>query len=424
MKVRKIALIILSTILGITWVVLLIAQLHLLRRVFDNEKQLFQTRVEVAVFQAFEELHGTNAFRLDSLTKQPVVDSCLIDSALSHALQINRIEDTFEWGLFCPKRGRLDSILPDVDTALLRAEGFAFPLKGANDPTGFLVSSGDFYDDILYVFFPAPHRQFNWDVSMGMLLLIVLLAIVLFCFAFVIALIIRESRVVRLRSNVMNHIIHELKTPITTISLTCQLLRDHSVDKDEETVDSYLNMIDGESKALQTLVEDVLMVFRSEQLPQRELREISVHKLLHSVIDVHRLVLDECQAEVRYELQAEQDVIQGDWIHLLNAVSNLVDNAIKYRNGHLVLQLQTRNVKNSIEIRIADNGIGIADSDQKLIFEPFARVNTDNANYVKGFGMGLSYVRFVVRYHGGEIKVESELGKGATFILSLPLRTR
>ena len=235
-------------------------------------------------------------------------------------------------------------------------------------------------------------------------------------------LIIRESKAVRLRSNVTNHIIHELKTPITTISLACQLLRDPSIEKDEETVNYYLSMIDGESKALQGLVEEVLTVFRSEKLPQRELREISIHELLREVVDVHKLSLDECHAQVQLELEAQRDVIMGDWIHLFNAVSNLVDNAIKYRKDDLMLRVATRNVGNRIEVRVEDNGIGIDEKDQKLVFEPFSRVNTDNANYVKGFGLGLSYVKFVVQYHHGSIKLESELGKGATFLLSLPLK--
>ena len=422
MKVRKIALIILSTIMGGVWVVLVVSQLHLMRRVFDNEKQLFQNRLDGAVFQAFEELEASDAFQLDSSATAPAFDVQRVDSVFSRALQRNRIEESFGWGLYCSEREQFVYVSPGIDTALFQTAGFAYPMKRADDPSTAFVFPQNYHDDILFLTFPDLHRQFSWDVYMGTLLLIVLLAVVLLCFILVIALISKESRVVRMRSKVMNHIIHELKTPITTISLATQLLRDKSVDKDSETADSYLSMIDGESKSLQGLVEEVLMLVRSEKLPKRERREISVHELLREVVDVHRLLLNECQAEVVFDLQAERDVILGDRMHLFNAFSNLVDNAIKYRNGALVLQVQTRNDKNTIEIRIADNGIGIDEKDQKWIFEPFSRINTDNPNYVKGFGLGLSYVKYVADYHYGKIKVESKMGKGATFILSLPLR--
>ena len=252
----------------------------------------------------------------------------------------------------------------------------------------------------------------------------VLLAAVLLSFIAVIVLIVREYKARKLRSNIMNHIIHEFKTPITTISLATQLLRDESVQKDPDATQSYLSMIDGEAKSLQSLVEEVLTVFRSEKLPSREKQMVSLHELLQEAVNNHRLTLDECGAEVHFDLRAKEDNIMGDRIYLVNAFSNLIDNAIKYRNGSLVLAIGTRNENNNIEIRFKDNGIGISKENHSVVFEPFSRVNTDNAQYVKGYGLGLSYVQYVVKYHGGKIKVESDLGKGATFILSLPVKNK
>ncbi|MBP5573288.1 MAG: HAMP domain-containing histidine kinase [Bacteroidales bacterium] len=413
MHLRKKALIFFSTILGVAWVVLLIAQLHLMRRVFSNEKELFRAKLNEVVYQVFDAMDAMQD--TPKCYAQTSIDSRTIDSLMSNALHRNMIFDAFEWGIYCPDEERFVTSSPNIDPASLLSAGFDYPLTAFKFPE-------DLHHDTLYVLFPNLERHYSWDIYTGMLLLAVLLAAVLLCFIFIIVLIIRESKVVRLRSNVTNHIIHELKTPITTISLTCQLLRDPTIEKDEETVNYYLSMIDGESKALQSLVEEVLTIFRSEKIPQRELHEISMHELLREVVDVHKLSLDECHAQVHLELEAQQDAILGDWIHLFNAVSNLVDNAIKYRKDDLMLRVATRNVGNRIEVRVEDNGIGIDEKDQKLIFEPFSRVNTDNANYVKGFGLGLSYVKFVVQYHHGNIKLESELGKGATFLLSLPLK--
>jgi signal transduction histidine kinase len=413
MRLRKKALIFFSTVLGVAWVVLLIAQLHLMRRVFYNEKELFRAKLNGVVYEVFDAMDAMQD--VPKCYAQTPIDSQTIDSLMSNALHRNMIFDAFGCGIYCPDEERFVSFSPNIDTASLLSAGFDYPLTAFKFPE-------DLHHDTLYVLFPNLERHYSWDIYTGMLLLAVLLAAVLFCFAFIIVLIIRESKAVRLRYNVTNHIIHELKTPITTISLACQLLRDPSIEKDEETVNYYLSMIDGESKALQGLVEEVLTIFRSEKIPQRELREISMHELLREVVDVHKLSLEECHAQVQLELEAQRDVIMGDWIHLFNAVSNLVDNAIKYRKDDLMLRVATRNVGNRIEVRVEDNGIGIDEKDQKVIFEPFSRVNTDNANYVKGFGLGLSYVKFVVQYHHGNIKLESELGKGATFLLSLPLK--
>lgn len=454
MKNRKIALIVLSVFMGVVWVVLLFAQLHLANRVFSNDKQLFHTKVDVAMTNAFDQLdystwnaldistvsehqafeeyypfikltpyfsHIVNA-RLDHIAHKPCLnsqdfDTLLINSVFIQALSEQKIFDEFVWGVYCTEAAKFVYVSYNADIVRMKSSGFSYSLW-AYDP------NNGFHDDILYIHFPGLAKNYSWDMSIGVILLFVLLAAILACFIEIFVLIIKESKARKMRSNLMNHIIHEFKTPITTISLTCQLLRDKSVPKDQETVDYYLSMVDGESKALQNLVEEVLMVFRSEKLPQRELREISVHEMLHSVVEVHRISLNECNAQVFFDLQAEMDEVMGDSVHLFNAFSNLVDNAIKYRNGNLVLQINTRNVNNNIEIRIIDNGIGIDAKDQKSIFEPFSRVNTDNASYVKGFGLGLSYVKYVADYHNGSIKVDSELGKGATFLLSLPVKNK
>lgn len=219
----------------------------------------------------------------------------------------------------------------------------------------------------------------------------------------------------------VNSITHEIKTPLTTISLASQLLLDDSIEMDEQTKRSYLKMISDETKSIQDLVEEVLTMFRNKKTSRQRV-EIPIHKLLPTVLEVHRLSLNDCHGKVVFDFQAENDVVMGDLPHLANAFSNLIDNAIKYRKDPLVITISTRNVGNNIEIRVSDNGIGIAKSDQKLIFEPFTRMNTENEHYVKGYGLGLNYVLNIVEYHKGTIKVESELQQGAAFILTLPLK--
>ena len=190
---------------------------------------------------------------------------------------------------------------------------------------------------------------------------------------------------------------------------------------DEDAKNTYLDIISEETETLKSLVEEVLSVFRAKNLPPTEMKEVEIHKLLKEVCKVYTPMLDEYKAKVEYDFRAESDVITGNYTHLFNAFSNLVDNAIKYRKDPLQLVISTRNIDKSIEIRVSDNGIGISKDKQSVIFEPFSRLNTDDVHYVKGFGVGLNYVKHIVEYHKGEVRVDSELDKGSTFTVNLPL---
>ena len=181
-------------------------------------------------------------------------------------------------------------------------------------------------------------------------------------------------------------------------------------------------MISDETSSMLTMIDEVLTIFRSRKMPRKDLEDVEIHSLLKNVIESQKLRLDECKAKVHFDFQAERDLILGDPIHLSNGFSNLVDNAIKYRDGDLVIDISTRVVGRKIEIRFSDNGIGIAEENQQLIFEPFTRVNVDNKHYIKGYGLGLNYFLQIIKYHKGSIKVESELSKGTTFFVYLPLK--
>ena len=452
MKLRKTVLIVVSTLMGVIWVVVFIAQIRLTQHLFYKERQLFKAKVDAAMARAMDQLDDTPLIylgtqppsehltfedhypflklpsdfseivngQIDYISKNKpclndrFIDTLLIDSVLSQAFHEQMVFDAFVWGVYCTQEGRFVYVSNRADTVQMRTSGFDFPLLAYTYPNSF-------HKDILYLYFTELDQHYSRDMFLSILLLFLMLAAILICFFIIITLIVRESKHKRFRSNLMNYIIHEFKTPITTISLASQLLRDETVQKDPEATQSYLTMVDGEAQSLQTLVEEVLTVFRSEKPTSRERQEISLHALLREVVGIHQLALTECGGTVQWDLRAEKDRIMGERIYLMNAFSNLIDNAIKYRNGSLVLVISTQNLRNMVEIRFKDNGIGIGREDQKRIFEPFARVNVNNAHYVKGYGLGLSYVQYLVRYHGGRIKVESELGEGATFVVSLPI---
>ena len=149
-----------------------------------------------------------------------------------------------------------------------------------------------------------------------------------------------------------------------------------------------------------------------------------VHQVIHDVLDNFELQLQDINGQVVLQLDAGSDLIQGDEVHFTNLVSNLIDNAVKYSKENLVIKISTINTGKYIQICIEDNGIGMNKETQKRIFEKFYRAHTGNVHNVKGFGLGLSYVKTMIDAHGGKIKVESTTGKGTTFIIDMPLAER
>lgn len=266
-------------------------------------------------------------------------------------------------------------------------------------------------------------NQTEWSTVTSYVVLAVLVIMLLFCFVTFYLGIRRQYKINKFRENMVHNMVHELKTPLTTIDLASQFLQDKSVPKNEATMDSYLRMISDESKSVRDLVDQLLTVFSAQKPTDNNKTDVFINRLLKTVANIHQLALAECHGVINFDLQAEKDVVFGNLTHLSNTFSNLIDNAIKYRDGDLVLTISTRNEGNTIKIAFADNGLGIEKSNLQLIFEPFARFNTDNKHYVKGYGLGLDYVNNVVKHHKGTITVESELHQGSTFVVTLPLKT-
>ena len=266
-------------------------------------------------------------------------------------------------------------------------------------------------------------NQTEWSTVTSYVVLAVLVIMLLFCFVTFYLGIRRQYKINKFRENMVHNMVHELKTPLTTIDLASQFLQDKSVPKNEATMDSYLRMISDESKSVRDLVDQLLTVFSAQKPTDNNKTDVFINRLLKTVANIHQLALAECHGVINFDLQAEKDVVFGNLTHLSNTFSNLIDNAIKYRDGDLVLTISTRNEGNTIKIAFADNGLGFEKSNLQLIFEPFARFNTDNKHYVKGYGLGLDYVNNVVKHHKGTITVESELHQGSTFVVTLPLKT-
>jgi two-component system phosphate regulon sensor histidine kinase PhoR len=217
---------------------------------------------------------------------------------------------------------------------------------------------------------------------------------------------------------------HEFKTPISTISLAAQMLKDPSVGKSPQMFQHISGVINDETKRLRFQVEKVLqMSMFDRQKATLKTKELDVNNLIEGVVNTFTLKVERYNGDITTELKAEDPMINADEMHITNVVFNLMDNAVKYKkpDEELHLKVRTWNETGRVMISIEDNGIGIKKEDLKKIFEKFYRVHTGNLHDVKGFGLGLAYVKKIIVDHKGTIRAESELGVGTKFIIALPL---
>jgi two-component system phosphate regulon sensor histidine kinase PhoR len=231
----------------------------------------------------------------------------------------------------------------------------------------------------------------------------------------------RNKRIDRIRRDLMNNLTHELKTPISTIGLASEALKDPDMQKDADGFNYYIGLINEENKRLGMLVENVLQASLAESGKMQLFKQtLNVHDLIREVVKNVAIQVRKRGGKVELELEAEEPLVHADRVHLSNVVFNLVDNAIKYADGDLVLSISSAQTTDGVELRFKDNGIGIAKEHLGKVFDRLYRVPTGNVHDVKGFGLGLSYVKTVIDRHQGSIRVESETGKGSTFIMVLP----
>lgn len=249
--------------------------------------------------------------------------------------------------------------------------------------------------------------------------------ILLIIFLITIRMAFRQKRLTEIKTDFIHNMTHELKTPISTISLASQMLNDDSVRKSEASLNRLAGVISDETKRLQFQVEKVLQmsIFDNSE-SSVNLSQTDANAVIQNVVDTFKIKVEKFGGSITCQLKAADSIVNVDPMHFTNIIHNLLDNAIKYRDEDRppVLSISTLNPNNNtLCIKVTDNGIGIKKDDQKRIFEKFYRVHTGNRHDVKGFGLGLPYVKKMVEIFKGSISVESEVGKGSTFNITLPL---
>ncbi|HTN68110.1 MAG TPA: HAMP domain-containing sensor histidine kinase [Dysgonamonadaceae bacterium] len=278
----------------------------------------------------------------------------------------------------------------------------------------------------LRVYFPTKGEYVFSELSFVIPSLI-FTVILLITFIFTIITLFRQKRLSEMKNDFINNMTHELKTPVSTISLAAQMLKDTSLAKSPEVFKHVTGVINDETKRLSFQVEKVLqMSLFDKQRATLKLKEKDANDLVVSVANTHVLKAEKIGGSLDIDLEAEESTVKIDEMHFTNVLFNLLDNAVKYRKEDVPLKLMMRtwNDAGRLFISIEDNGVGIKKEYVKRVFDRFYRIPTGNVHDVKGFGLGLAYVHKIVTDHKGTIRAESDLGKGTKFIISLPLITQ
>jgi len=274
----------------------------------------------------------------------------------------------------------------------------------------------------LEIYFPGEKEYINHSVGFMGLTSLILILIISLCFAATVYIIYRQKKLSEIKNDFVNNMTHELKTPISTISLASQMLNDTSIPNESKNISHITGIIVNESKRLGFQVEKVLqMAIFDRGKINLKLKEADIHEFLNGIINNFNVQIKMRNGIIRQDFLADKTFAAIDEVHFTNLIVNLFDNAVKYCISEPEITVSTRSKKNTIIISIKDNGIGIARDHQKRIFEKFYRVPTGNIHNVKGFGLGLSYVKLIAEAHGGNISLESEIAKGSIFHLSVPL---
>ncbi len=360
------------------------------------------------VNEAYENF--SDNFRLLPIEKR--INPRMLDSLLAAELEANGIITEFEYGVFSPERNLLVIQKTGLYAAELLNKGFAitlFPNERNTSPS------------YLIVFFPREKQfvisQLWWMLFVSALLIIAVIAL----FAYTITTIIRQKKLSDMKNDFINNMTHEFKTPISTISLACEALTDKDVASTESLSKMYIGMISEENRRLGVMAEKILQTAILEKGQLRmKLEPVDIHQVITDAIAKIKLQVEAKDGELLTSLQAANPVVNVDRLHITNVVFNLLDNANKYSPQMPVIKVTTENNELGVVISVHDNGIGINKTNQKKVFDKLYRVPTGNVHDVKGFGLGLSYVKTIITKHNGTISLESEPKKGSTFSIFLP----
>ncbi len=414
--IRFVVILAALSIVGIT-----ITQIYWIRRAFDLKEAEFERTVSTALYNVAQQIFDIN--HTPSPANNPVkqlstnyfvvmvnseIDANFLEFLLKNEFEKRGIIADFEYGVYdCSSEKMVYGNYVPLKTSKEKATSQNLP-KWSNQSYYFGVQ---FPNRVAHII----NQMGIWSFSS-----IVLLLVITF-FAYTLFVILKQKRLSEIQKDFINNMTHEFKTPIATIAVSTEVLKDPAIISHPERLMNYAGIIEKENVRLKQQVERVLQMARlDKEYPRLKKEIVDIHQILQDAVRHHTMALEERKGIIHYELNATQTEVQADKFHLTSVFNNLLDNAIKYCKEIPHITIRTSNKNRGCLIEFIDNGIGIGRENQKRVFQKFYRVPTGNVHDVKGFGLGLSYTKTIVEAHNGEISLQSELGKGCSFQIYIP----
>ncbi len=364
-----------------------------------------------------ERLDKYDKLELESIFKNIVARTPIHDRVSTNEIRMNldnelrarNIDTKVEFGVF-----NEDLITKVKSERFVEKRGYTY-----NVP---LFMTDDSIDYTLYVSFPEKKEYILSTISWILILSAVFIFIIILSFASALYQLIRQKQISEIKTDFINNMTHEFKTPIATINLAIDSIRNPKIIGDKEKVIRYAEMIRQENKRMHAQVENVLRISKLEKNQLDMSKDVvDFHDIIEDALTHVDLIIHDREGQIERNLEAKQSEILASKFHMTNVITNMLDNAIKYSEGAPKIVVETVNAGNSIILKISDNGIGMSKNVQKKVFNKFYREQTGNIHNVKGHGLGLSYVKSIIERHQGSVYVESEKGKGSTFTVKLPI---
>jgi len=350
-------------------------------------------------------------------TVESRIDKNLLENTLKSSLSDKDVTIPFEFAVFSP--------LNDSSPIPIRSAGYLDPHEAMDHLVSLFPNDVIEKPDQLLVYFPGQKRQILKSLSVLLFGSILFTMIIVLSSGLSIFVIVRQKKISDIKTDFINNMTHEFKTPIATISIAADTINNPKVIDSPDQIKSYTRIIKEENSRMNTRVEQVLQMslldsrdFKLHQEP------LNLQELINLTVDHFRLIVEKRGGIIETRFDASNSLVLADEGHMRNVLMNLLDNANKYSVSHPEISVITGNRSGYFFFRVEDKGMGMSPDVQKRVFDKFFRVTTGNVHNIKGFGLGLSYVKAIVLAHHGEIQLASEPDKGSRFEISLPVVTK
>jgi two-component system, OmpR family, phosphate regulon sensor histidine kinase PhoR len=423
---RTLRLIVILATISIVGIV--ITQVYWVRRAFDLKERQFDQTVQVSLQDVAEKIANYNKSSLPSANVvtqvssdyyivhiNDVIDANLLEHYLKIEFEKHQIEADCEYGIY------------DCTTDKMvygNYMNFAKQINAEKPKTE--LPKWDKFTYYFGVYFPNRATYLASEMEIWIFSSLILLVVIIF-FGYTLFAIFEQKRLAEIQKDFINNMTHEFKTPISTIAISADVLGSPTITENPARLQNYVSIIKNENMRLKNQVERVLQLAKLEQ-KEIELRKekVEIHDFIKEATASFALKLKEGKigdkdGEIKYELYAHHTQVEADKMHLTNVLYNLIDNAIKYCDKKPIITINTQNEANLLLLSIKDNGIGISKEYQQRIFEKFFRIPTGNLHDVKGFGIGLNYVKSIIKAHKWKINIKSKEGEGSEFVLTIPI---